>query len=166
MRKGEKGILVVIAVIVFVFIGINSYRQAQETEPDKGIPFYSTASNEVRKKGGELYREQKCRDCHTLWGVRNPMQAVPAPALDGIGSLRDESWLFDYLSAADPQQILPTRLKAEYQMPSFSHLPEEDRKTLAAYLANLKVEDWYLNQVKKSEFEKLTGESYQGDSNE
>lgn len=166
MRKGEKGILVTIAVIVLVFIGINSYRQAQEAEPDKGIPFYSTASSELQGKGAKLYRQLKCRDCHTLWGVRNPMQAVPAPALDGIGSIRDEAWLFEYLSAEDPQQILPSRLKAEYQMPSFAQLPEDDRKILAAFLVNLKVEDWYLDEVKKSEFEKLTGESYQGDGNE
>ena len=162
MRKGEKGILIAIAVIVLSFVGINTYRQSQEVGPDKGIPFYSTASKEIQEKGAELYRHLKCRDCHTLWGVRNAMQAVPAPSLDGIGSLRDEAWLFNYLSANDPQQILPSRLKAEYQMPSFAELPEEDRRVLASFLASLKVEAWYLDEAKKSEFEKLTGEDYKG----
>ena len=162
MRKGEKGILVAIAVIVVMFWGINSYRQAQDSAPDQGIPFYSDASVELQEKGAQLYKALKCRDCHALWGVRNPMQSVPTPAMDGIGSLYDEAWLFNYLSAEDPKQIVPTRLKAEYQMPSYAHVPEEDRKTLAAFLASLKVEDWYLEEVKKTEYEKLTGKTYQG----
>lgn len=166
MRKGEKGILIAIAVIVLVFVGINSYRQAQVDGPDKGIPFYSTASPELQESGANLLRTHECRDCHTLWGVRNPMQSVPSPALDGIGSLRSETWLYDYLSAEDPQQILPSRLKTEYQMPSYAQLSEADRRTLAAYLASLKVEDWYLDEVKKSEYEKLTGETYQDGGNE
>ncbi len=162
MRKGEKGILIAIVAIVVMFWGINSYRQAQDSAPDRGIPFYSDAPAELQAKGAELFRDLKCRDCHALWGVRNPMQSVPAPAMDGIGSLRDETWLFNYLSAQDPKQIIPSRLKAEYQMPSFAHLPEHDRKTLATFLASLKVEDWYLEEVKKSEYEKLTGETYKG----
>lgn len=166
MRKGEKGILAAIAVIVLAFTGINAYRKSQETELDKGIPFHSTASKQLQEQGAKLYHQLSCRDCHTLWGIRNPMQAVPAPSLDGIGSLRDEDWLFEYLSAEDPKRILPSRLKAEYQMPSYADLPEDKRRTLAAFLASLKVEDWYLDEVKKSEYEKLTGETYQGDSNE
>lgn len=162
MRKGEKGVLLVILVFLIAFTAINSYRKAQDASPDKGIPFYSTASEEVQEKGSELVRKLKCRDCHTLWGVRNAMQSVPSPALDGIGSLRDEAWLFNYLSAEDPKQIVPSRLKAEYQMPSFAYLPLEERKLLATFLASLKVEEWYLDDVKKGEYEKLTGKDYQG----
>jgi flagellar motor switch protein FliG len=87
------------------------------------------------------------------------MATVPAPALDGIGMLRDEEWLYDYLSAVDPQQILPSRLRKEFKMPSYANLTEEDRRTLSAYLASLKVENWYLEEVKKAEHKKLTGES-------
>lgn len=166
MRKGEKGILIAIAIIVLVFMGINIYRQSQVTEEDRGIPFYSDAPAQIQEDGQQLVRKHDCKDCHTLWGVRNPMQSVPAPSLDGIGSLRTESWLYDYLSAKDPQAILPTRLKAEYQMPSYAGLPEAERRTLAAYLASLKVEDWYLDEVKNAAFEKLTGETYQDGSNE
>lgn len=162
MRKGEKGILVAIVAIVVMFWGINSYRQAQDSAPDQGIPFYSDAPKELQEEGAALFKSLNCRNCHVLWAVRNPMQAVPAPAMDGIGSLRDEAWLFAYLSAEDPKTIIPSRLKAEYQMPSYAHLSEQDRRTLAAFLASLKVEDWYLEEVKKSEFEKLTGEIYQG----
>jgi len=162
MRKGEKGILFTILIFVIAFTLINSYRKGQDTTPDKGIPFYSSASDVIQEKGGKLVRQLNCRDCHSIWGVRNAMQSVPSPSLDGIGSLRDETWLFNYLSAEDPKQILPSRLKAEYQMPSFAYLPVEERKLLAKFFAGLKVEDWYLEEVKKLEYEKLTGKDYQG----
>jgi cytochrome c553 len=160
MRKGEKGILVAIVLIVVLFAAINIYRQGQEKSPDKGIPFYSTATKELQDEGAHLTRKLECRNCHTLWGIRNAMQAVPAPSLDGTGSLRDEGWLYSYLSATEPQTIIPSRLKAEYKMPSYAHLSEEERRMLAAYLASLKVEDWYLPQVRKTEYEKLTGQDY------
>ena len=78
--------------------------------------------------------------------------------MDGIGSLHTEKWLYDYLSATNPQSIIPSRLKKKYQMPSFAGMPDEDRKILASYLASLKVKDWYLDQTKKEEHDKLTGE--------
>jgi sulfur-oxidizing protein SoxX len=162
MRKGEKGILIAMAIILPVFVGINAYRKGLESGADKGIPFYSTASKELQDKGAKLYHELQCRDCHILWGIRNVMQAVPAPSLDGIGSLRNEEWLFTYLSSNDPQSILPSRLKAEYKMPSYSELPEKDRRTLASFLASLKVKDWYLEETRKSEYEKLTGKDLNG----
>ena len=166
MKKGEKGILIGIAVSAVLFWGVNGYRMAQEEGEDRGIPFYTTASVELQNKGSELYKRLACRDCHALWGVRNPMQSVPAPSLDGMGSLRSEAWLYEYFSAEDPQAILPSRLKKKYQMPSFAYLSEEDRKVLAAYVASLKVEDWYLEEAKKSAFEKLTGEEYKPDDSE
>ena len=89
------------------------------------------------------------------------MQHVPAPALDGIGAIRDEKWLFNYFSAQDPGTILPSRLKKEYRMPSYAFLPEEDRRVLAKYMSSLKVKDWYLKETKKSEYEKLTGKKFQ-----
>ena len=163
MKKGEKGILVAIVVIVVAFALINSYRKAQEEGEDRGIPFYTTAPKELQLAGGRLYSDLQCHNCHALWGTRNPMQSVPSPSMDGIGSLKDESWLYQYLSAEDPQSILPSRLKAEYKMPSFAHLEEKDRRTLAAYLASLKVQDWYLDETKKAEYEKLTGKDYKAD---
>jgi len=84
---------------------------------------------------------------------------VPSPMLDGMGSLRDEAWLYAYLSAPDPQSILPSRLKKEYRMPSYAGLPEAERRTLAAYLASLRVRDWYLAETRRMEQEKLTGVS-------
>ena len=88
------------------------------------------------------------------------MQSVPAPSLDGIGSLRTKEWLYSYFSSENPQSILPTRLKKEFQMPSYANLPESERELLAEYIGSLKVEDWYLEETKKKEYEKLTGLEY------
>lgn len=161
MRKGEKGILIGIGIFVAISVLVKGFLVSQQKEKDPGIPFYSTASHELASESSALYRKYNCRDCHSLWGVRNIMQAVPAPALDGMGSFHDEQWLYDYFSAEDPQSIVPSRLKPRFRMPSFADIPEEDRRMLARYIASLKVKDWYLEEAKKSRYEKLTGKEYQ-----
>lgn len=160
MRKGEKGVLVVIAVVVIIAMGKNIWHLSTQKEVDPGIPFYSIASPALTRAGSDLYRSLGCKNCHSLWTVRNMFESVPAPALDGIGSLRDEPWFFAYFSAQSPQSILPSRLKREYKMPSYAHLPEQDRRVLAAYMASLRVQDWYLENTRKAEYEKLTGKDY------
>lgn len=160
MKTGEKGILgfiVFFALAAMVYKGVSV---TTTTEKDPGIPFYSTASKELDKKANLLIRKYNCRACHVLWAQRTIMQSVPAPSLDGLGSIRSEQWFFDYFSAENAQDILPSRLKAEFQMPSYAHLPEEERRALAAYMSSLKVEDWYLEDTKKREYEKLTGKEY------
>ena len=161
MKKGEKGILIGLVVFSVAAMSLKAWMTSQETEKDPGIPFYTTATDEFAAKASVLYRKYNCRDCHSLWGLRNIMQAVPAPSLDGMGSLRSEQWLYDYFSAKDPQSIIPSRLKARFRMPSFADIPETDRRMLAKYIASLKVEDWYLEETKKSAYEKLTGKDYQ-----
>ncbi len=160
MKKGEKGILVGIAVVSVGMMLFQGVMISQDTEPDPGIPFYSTAPKEVQAQASVLYRKYACRDCHSLWGLRSVLQAVPAPSLDGMGSLRSEEWLYAYFSAENPQAILPSRLKPRFRMPSFAHLPESERRLLARYVASLKVEDWYLKETQKAAYEKLTGEEY------
>ena len=161
MRKGEKGILVGIGAFALAAMAWKAVEVSQTTDQDYEIPYYSTASSEVEHKAGMLIKQQGCKDCHTLWATRNVMRNVPSPRLDGIGSIRDEDWLYRYLSAEDPQSILPSRLKDEYEMPSYADLPEQDRQVLAKYLSSLKVKDWYLEETRRSEYEKLTGKKYQ-----
>ena len=160
MRQGEKAILLVMGVVIAGAMLRNWWSLGHE-QKDRGIPFYSTASTALATQGADLYRQNHCRQCHSLWTMTNLMESIPAPALDGIGSLRDEQWFYQYLSASDPQRILPSRLKAEYRMPSYAMLPDEERQTLAKYLASLKVQDWYLPETRKAEYEKLTGKKYQ-----
>jgi len=158
MKRGEKGVLILIALLV----GAGIMRALLQSEDKHGheIPFYSLATPEAAKSAMDIYRKSGCKDCHTLWTMKDMLQSVPAPMLDGIGSLRSEAWLYDYLSSANPQSIIPSRLKPQYRMPSYAGISENDRHVLAAYLASLKVKDWYLDQTKKAEYEKLTGMEY------
>lgn len=159
MKKGERWVLYGIAAIVVGSMGWNLIKLRGATEQDTTIPFYTTASPELMSDGGDLYKRYRCRTCHTLWTMQDFLQSVPAPAMDGIGSLREEAWLYNYLSAENPQSIVPSRLKPEYRMPSFAHLPEAERHILAAYLASLKVKDWYFEEARKAHCQKLTGEA-------
>ncbi len=163
MRRGEKGIVAVMVISVLILGGYRWYKSAQDTEEDPGIPYYSTASPELTSKAAKIMHRENCKDCHSLWGTKDFTQAVPAPALDGIGRFRSEEWLYKYFSAEVPQEILPTRLKPQYRMPSMAHLSEEDRRVLAKYMASLQVEDWYFEETKKARYEKLTGKPYPGD---
>jgi len=158
MKRGEKVVLWLIGLALFASLALSQLRI--EEKHDRDIPFYSTAAPDVARKAMDIYRSNGCKSCHSLWTLQDMLQSVPAPMLDGIGSLRTETWLYEYLSSPNPQTVLPSRLKREYQMPSYVTLPEGDRHLLAQYLASLKVKDWYLDQTKKAEYEKLTGVEY------
>ena len=161
MKKGEKLIFALIGLIAVVSVVYQGWQVANVAEEDPGIPYYSTASNELSDKAGKLIRKHSCRECHKIFFLNDLTQNVPSPSLDGIGSLRTEEWLYNYFSAGNPQEIIPSRLKQRFQMPSLAHLPEEDRRVLAAYMASLKVEDWYLEETRKAAYEKRTGKEYQ-----
>lgn len=158
MRRGEKNLLIGMAAVVIVLMIVNGVRQESVKEHDRELPFYTTADNDLEHRGGMLYKELRCRECHSLWSVRDIMRNVPAPALDGMGSLRDREWLYKYFSAENPQAILPSRLKKEYQMPSYASLDEAQRNLLTDYIFSLKVKDWYLDEARAAECRKLTGE--------
>ncbi|OIR19344.1 cytochrome c [mine drainage metagenome] len=159
MRRGEKAVLALIGLVVVGGM-VQSAFHAEE-QHDRDIPFYSTATPDVARQAMDIIRDNGCKSCHSLWTLKDVLQSVPAPMLDGIGAIRDETWLYQYLSASDPQAILPSRLKKEYRMPSYAGLTDEQRRILAKYLASLQVKDWYLDQTKKAEYEKLTGKEPQ-----
>ena len=160
MKRGEKVVLAGIVLIVLVTMARNFWTVETSKEVDKGIPYYTTATPELSRDAMDVYRKQSCKDCHSLWTVRNMLDNVPAPILDGLGSLHSEEWFYQYFSSANPQAIVPSRLKQEFRMPSYAQLPESDRRLLASYMASLKVKDWYLEETRKAEFEKLTGKEY------
>ena len=157
MRSGEKALWGGMAL--FVAVGVAWKLAHPPTKRDEEIPYYSTASHAVAVRASELIDQYRCKDCHSLWTTHNMFQFVPAPMLDGIGSLRSEQWLYDYLSAPNPQAILKSRLKAKYRMPSYAAMPEPDRRVLVDYLSSLRVKNWYLDQTHKLEQDKLTGSS-------
>jgi hypothetical protein len=47
MKQGEKIVFVVIAIVVVGFMGRNLWRLNTVQEVDKGIPYYSTASDSL-----------------------------------------------------------------------------------------------------------------------
>jgi len=156
VKKGELAVLAAIGLLVGA--GVLRAAVQRPQAQDREIPYFTTATPQLSTRAGDLIRAGGCRECHSLWTTRDPLQAVPAPMLDGMGALRSETWLFDYFSSANPQAILPSRLKREYQHPSYATLPETDRRTLAQYLASLQVKDWYLDQTRRLEHDKLTGD--------
>ena len=157
MRTGEKVTLWVMGVLVVGVMLKNTFLP-YTNEKDRTIPYYSDASKLDQQIGIDIVRDQGCRSCHSLMTVKNIMNSVPAPILDGLGSLHTEQWFFEYFSATNPQAILPSRLKPEYRMPSYALLPELQRHQLAHDMASLKVKEWYLEETKKAEQVKLTGE--------
>ena len=163
LKQGEKGVLTLMAVVVLLLMARNFWNIETE-KPDKGIPYYTTASKALSVEAMNIYRQNNCKECHSLWMVQNMMRFVPAPILDGMGSLHSEDWFYKYFSAPDPQSIVPSRLKKKWRMPSYSNLPDHDRHILAKYMASLKVKNWYLEATRKAEYEKLTGKTYHGHS--
>ncbi len=150
------------AILLFVAALVTGIIQSlihpsQQAGKEQGLPFYTTASAALERSGSDLYRSLQCRNCHTIWSVKSIYQSVPAPSLDGIGSLRSEEWLYRYFSSDNPQAILPSRLKKKYRMPSYAHLSDDERMVLARYFSSLKVKGWYLEETKKAEQKKLTG---------
>ncbi len=160
MRKGEVLIVGIMVLSVAGMVWLKGKKTAIDDE-NLDVPFYSTASNELKERVAKIIHEQKCQSCHSMWGVRDLTQAVPAPALDGMGMFRDEEWLYNYFSAENPQDLLKSRLKPQYRMPSLATLSDQERRDLAKYIASLKVKDWYFEDAKKARYEKLTGKEYQ-----
>jgi len=166
MRKGEKIIVGAMLVSVAILSIVKITKSNKDEGEDPGIPYYSDASNEITKSAAKTMHLFDCRKCHSLWGTKAFTQSVPAPSLDGMGMFRSEEWLYAYFSAENPQEILPSRLKEEYRMPSLNSATDEERKDLAKYIASLKVEDWYLEETKKARYEKLTGKKYKANEPE
>ncbi len=162
MRTGEKVIFGGLIAFALIAMSFKGWQVATDVEGDPGIPFYTTADANLTSEASLLIKSNKCKSCHSLWATRDMTQNVPAPRLDGMGTLKSEQWLYDYFSSENPQNILPSRLKQKYRMPSFAHLSEANRRVLASYISSLKVEDWYLEETVKHEFEKLTGKPYAG----
>ena len=153
MKRGEKAVFIGIMIFVIFMMARNLWTVETSKEIDKGIPYYTTASADLTRDAMDVYRKQNCKNCHSLWTVRNMLDNVPAPILDGLGSLHSEEWFYQYFSAENPQSIVPSRLKQEFRMPSYSQLSESDRHLLASYMAKLKVKDWYLEETRKAEFD-------------
>jgi len=104
--------------------------------PAKLTPTYQVESPQAAR-GEMVYRKNNCSACHRIWDLGGSKGGN----LDGVGSRRDPAWLIHYLSAPNPQVILPSTQKAIYRMPSFAGLDPGDRADLVAYLVSLRARD-------------------------
>lgn len=130
MRKGEKLIWGVAAMITAAasYAGYVVYHA-----PPKLMATYQVESPQAAR--GELvYRKNNCPACHRIWDLGGSKGGV----LDGVGSRRDTEWLTRYLSAPNPQVILPSTQKKIYRMPSFAGMDPDDRAALVTFLVSLK----------------------------
>ena len=79
-------------------------------------------------KGAEVFRREKCMDCHTLKGKGGAV----GPNLTTVGSRRSRDYIFQQIK--DPKSHNPNT-----EMPSFgTRIPEEDINALADYLSGMK----------------------------
>ena len=79
-------------------------------------------------KGAEVFRREKCMDCHTLKGKGGSV----GPNLTRVGSKRSRDYIIQQIK--DPKSHNP-----KTEMPSYSNrIPEQDINALADYLSGLK----------------------------
>ena len=79
-------------------------------------------------KGAEVFRREKCMDCHTLKGKGGAV----GPNLTMVGSKRSRDYIIQQIK--DPKSHNP-----KTEMPSYSNrIPEEDIQALADYLSGMK----------------------------
>ena len=74
---------------------------------------------------------------------------MPAPALDGIGSLRSENWFYEYFSVAGPAVHLAEPVEGGIpHAVAGGPAGGATGGSLAKYMASLKVKDWYLESAR------------------
>ena len=111
-----------------LYVGYAVYQAPPERMPTFQVESPAAARGEL------VYRKHNCNACHRIWNLGGSKGGP----LDGIGSRRDPDWLTRYLSAENPQVMLPSTQKKIYQMPSFTMIRGEDLEDLVAFLDSLK----------------------------
>jgi mono/diheme cytochrome c family protein len=88
----------------------------------------ASAACSSSSKGAEVFRREKCMDCHTLKGEGGAV----GPNLTRVGSKRSRDYIIQQIK--DPKTHNPNT-----EMPSYgSRIPEQDINALADYLSGLK----------------------------
>ena len=125
-RTAEKLVLVAAVVIAAfaVLVGALIYLKP----PPVRFVYGESAST---KAGEMVFRREGCLSCHELFGNGTSF----GPALDGVGSRRDLSWLKEYLRSPRPGVGDRTwRLR----MPAYDKLEESELDALVTYLVALR----------------------------
>ena len=126
LRTAERVVVISAAVIVgyAVFVGALIWLKP----PPVRFAYAETVST---RAGEAIFRREGCLSCHELFGNGTTY----GPALDGVGSRREHSWLREYLRSPRPGVGERTwRLR----MPSYDTLEARELDALASYLGALR----------------------------
>lgn len=85
------------------------------------------AGCEMHSRGKQIFKREKCSDCHTISGVGGSV----GPNLTNVGNRRSRDYIIEQIKN-------PKSHNADTAMPSFSLLPEQDLKDLVDYISSLK----------------------------
>jgi len=93
------------------------------------IGFLIIAMNgcEMNSRGVQIFQNSRCHECHTIKGKGG----AAGPNLTFVGSKRSREYIIEQIKN-------PKFHNANSDMPSFSHLPEQEINDLADYLSGLK----------------------------
>jgi mono/diheme cytochrome c family protein len=89
--------------------------------------FITMAGCEMNSRGAQLFRNGRCKECHTIKGKGG----AAGPNLTFIGGKRSREYIIEQIK--NPKSHNPNS-----EMPSFNTLPEQDINDLADYLSHLK----------------------------
>jgi len=154
MKKGEKILFGVVALIVIIAMGnfaVLEWLGLTSKKPIFTVVTHYDFSDEGRR-GFELYRQSNCYSCHRAVGSGTNMGLN----LDGIGSNHSVDYLYHFLK--EPEKTYRAKTVGHGLSPKeadyVSALPDADLHSLAVFLSQLKAD-----QGSASAFEPPKGES-------
>ena len=116
MKSGSLTRSQLLLAVVFLALGCGDHRQAAGEIAD----------------GKRLYQTYGCAACHGPEGHGDGPAALPSPA-------RDFRNVAAFRGGRDVDAVAATIESGVGAMPAFSHIPEEERRNIAAYVVSLAV---------------------------
>lgn len=154
MKKGEKILLGIVGLLVFVtiinFVALEWVRHNSDKPLFPILTHYDFSGDGLQ--GFRLYRESNCNACHRSVGSGTSMGL----SLDGLGSKHDVNYFYNFLKY--PEKTYGSKTVDHGAPPKdaayVSALPDANLRALAVFLSQLKSD-----QGSSSSFEPPKGES-------
>ena len=140
LKQGEKVLFGIFSV--FMVAAVAGYIVLETIRLTSEKPIFETKTHfnlsEEGKRGSMVFRESRCTACHRA--MRNGTNM--GLSLDGIGSRRTKTWLFDFLRRPEAMYGAVT---LDHGFPPkeaayVSGLAENDLHAIAVFLSELKAE--------------------------
>ena len=132
MKTGIKFSLLALMILTAFMIALPSPMWGDEEESD--------GTEELHKKGEQVFQEKACISCHTIGGGR-----LVGPDLKGVTERREEEWLRKWLKSPDTMiytDPIAKELLKEYLVPMPNQgLTYEDIDALMAYFEHIDSQD-------------------------